>query len=134
MINDRPLLEFGLGNHKVFYPLYHRKAIEDDSFGEATQLRRVHNDFLQAFAETGMIGVLLLGWLGFVCIRMAWHLTSTRYSRDVRFWTIGITTGIVGLLVNACFSFPFQRAIPPFVLMILIGILGSFYAENKRGE
>jgi tetratricopeptide (TPR) repeat protein len=97
-----------------------------------TQLRRVHNDYLQAFAELGMVGMLLLGWIGFVCIRTALNLTSSRYSSDVRFWTIGITLGIVGLLVNAFFSFPFQRAIPPFHLMILAGILASFHEGDNR--
>jgi O-antigen ligase/Tfp pilus assembly protein PilF len=132
MIKDHPWIGLGLGNHKVFYPLYHGKTVKDREFSVATQLRRVHNDFLQAFAELGIVGMLLLGWIGFVCIRIALNLTSSRYSSDVRFWTIGITLGIVGLLVNAFFSFPFQRAIPPFYLMIFTGILASFHEGDNR--
>jgi Flp pilus assembly protein TadD len=132
MVKEHPWIGLGLGNHKVFYPLYHRKMVEDRHFGVTKQLRRVHNDFLQAFAELGMVGVLLLGWIGFVWMRIALSLMSSRYSSDVRFWTIGITLGIVGLLVNAFFSFPLQRAIPPFSLMILMGILSSFYAGDSR--
>ncbi len=133
MIKDRPLIGLGLGNHKLFYPLYHRKVVTDRSYGEGAQLGNVHNDFIQAFAELGVVGMLLLGWMGLVLMRVALSLISSRYSPDVRFWSIGITTGIIGLLVIASFSFPFQRAIPPFVLMILLGILCSFYlGDNKR--
>jgi Tfp pilus assembly protein PilF/O-antigen ligase len=132
MIKDHPWIGLGLGNHKLFYPLYHDKKIKDTVFSIRSQLRRVHNDFLQTFAELGVIGMLLLAWIGFVCLRIILILTSSQYSSDVRFWTIGITLGIVGLLVNAFFSFPFRRAIPPFSSMILIGILGSFYAGDNR--
>jgi len=132
MIKDYPWIGLGLGNHKVFYPLYHGKTVKDREFSVTTQLRRVHNDFLQAFAELGVVGMLLLGWTGFVCIRIALSLTSSRYSSDVRFWTIGITLGVVGLLVNAFFSFPFQRAIPPFCLMVFAGILASFHEGDNR--
>lgn len=130
MIKDRPWIGFGLGNHKVFYPLYHRKAIKEMVFSIESQLVQVHNDFLQAFAELGVVGMLLLSWIGFVWVKITMRLTSPRYSRDVRFWTLGITLGIVGLLVNALFSFPFQRAVPPFSCMIFLGVLGSFYAGD----
>jgi O-antigen ligase/Flp pilus assembly protein TadD len=132
MIKDRPWIGLGLGNHKVFYPLYHRTAIKDRAFSIESQLMQVHNDFLQAFAELGVVGMLLLGWIGFVWVSITTRLTSPRYSSDVRFWTLGITLGIVGLLVNALFSFPFQRAIPPFSFMMLLGVLGSFYAGDDR--
>lgn len=132
MIKDHPWVGLGLGNHKVFYPLYHGKMIKDRKFSVTSQLRRVHNDFLQAFAELGVVGMLLLGWTGFVWIRVTLRLTSSAYSSDVRFWAIGIALGIVGLLVNALFSFPFRRAIPPFYLMVLAGILASFHESQDR--
>ncbi|RLC12824.1 MAG: hypothetical protein DRH43_00580 [Deltaproteobacteria bacterium] len=132
MIKDHPLVGFGLGNHKVFYPLYHRKVVEEKIFSEKSQLSNVHNDFLQAFAELGLIGMLFLAWLGFVLLRCSFRLTLPENSPEIRFFTIGITVGLVGLLVNAGFSFPFQRAIPPFVSMIFTGILGSFYAGDNR--
>lgn len=132
MIKDHPWIGLGLGNHKLFYPLYHRKVVTEQVFSETAQLTNVHNDFLQTFAELGMVGILLLGCICFALARIILRLTSAEHPRNTRFWTIGITVGIVGLLVNSCFSFPFQRAIPPFVLMIFIGILGSFYAGHNR--
>lgn len=132
MIKDRPWTGWGLGNHKLFYPVYHRKAVKEKFFSETAQLSHVHNDFLQAAAELGMVGMVLLVWLIAALTLMVFRLTSPRYPEHVRVWTMAVATGIIGLMVNAFFSFPFQRAIPPFVFMIFIGTLGAFYAGSQR--
>jgi Flp pilus assembly protein TadD len=80
----------------------------------------------------GVVGIILLGWMGFVWMKITTSLMSSRYDSDIRLLAVGITLAMVGLLVNALFSFPFQRAIPPFSFMILMGILGAFYAGDNR--
>ena len=132
MIKDNFWFGKGLGNHKVFYPLYHQKAVKDTAFSENEQLVNVHNDYLQAFAELGFVGIFLLGWIGFCLIRIILNITSPLSSLETRFWAIGITVAIIGLLVNACLSFPFQRAIPPFIFMTYLGILGSLYIKKNK--
>ncbi|KHD11588.1 hypothetical protein PN36_01055 [Candidatus Thiomargarita nelsonii] len=130
MIKDNPLTGLGLGNHKVFYPIYHRKVVEDRGFNEQNQLRHAHNDYVQTAVEVGMIGIFFLAWLSFAIFKVAFTLISPGYDRRIRFWTLGILVAISGLMINAFFSFPFQRAIPPFIFMTFIGILGFFYANN----
>lgn len=132
MIKDRPWLGLGLGNHKVFYPIYHRKAEIDPMFGITLQLSKVHNDFLQAFAELGVAGIVLLGWMGLAWMKTTMRLMASRYDSDIRLLIIGITLAMVGLFVNALFSFPFQRAVPPFSFMIFMGVLSSFNAGDSR--
>jgi tetratricopeptide (TPR) repeat protein len=132
MIRDRPFLGFGLGNHKVFYPLYFRKAVQEKQFSETSQLTNVHNDWLQMFSELGLIGMMLLGWLGFQSSRAILSLTGESNSRFVRFACIGAATAIVGFLVNAGFSFPVHRAIPPFFAMGLTGLVAYWYRSGDR--
>lgn len=45
MIKDNFRIGRGLGNHKVFYPLYHQKAVRETAFSENLQLANVHNFF-----------------------------------------------------------------------------------------
>jgi Flp pilus assembly protein TadD/O-antigen ligase len=132
MIKDNFWIGLGLGNHKVVYPLYHRKVVMEKVFSETVQLYNVHNDYLQAFAELGLAGILLLCWSGFVFVRLTFGLLASGHPRETRFFTIAIVVAIIGLLVNAFFSFPFQRAVPPFVLMIFLGILTSWHLVDKR--
>ena len=127
MIKDRPLIGYGIGNHKVYYPLYHRKRVTEKVFSETSQLHNVHNDFLQIFAETGLVGILLLAWLAVAFIRVAWNLTKRERPPATRFMAVAAAVGTFGLLINSCFSFPLERAIPPFVVMIYVGILGALF-------
>ena len=132
MIKDHPWIGLGLGNHKLFYPLYHRKVVREREFSETAQLSNVHNDYLQAFSELGLIGMLFLGWIAAVFLWTAWRLTSSRHPRSVRFLAMGIAVGIIGLAINAVFSFPMERSVPPFLLMSYLGILASLQAGADR--
>ena len=56
MAADRFPVGVGLGQFAVVYPLYHRAAEIDWTFGEEFQLERAHNDHLQILAELGVVG------------------------------------------------------------------------------
>ena len=115
MIKEKPVLGYGLGNHKIFYPLFYRKAVIEKIYSEESQLENVHNDFLQAWSELGVIGLLILGWAGFLILRIA--------HKHREFPVSVVVVAITGLLANAFFSFSFQRSIPPYFLMIFIAVL-----------
>jgi O-antigen ligase len=132
MIKDHFWVGVGLGNHKIHYPPYHHRVTPEISYMVHSQLANVHNDYLQVFAELGLIGFILLGWLFYIFLRTISHLHSTAASQSGHFRLIGIEVAIFGLLVNACFSFPFQRAIPPFILMTLLGLISSYYTDSKK--
>ena len=114
MIKEKPILGYGLGNHKIFYPLFHRTA-RDIAFAEDSQLENAHNDFFQTWSEIGAIGLLIMGWAGFLILRVV------RRHRELP--VLVVVVAIVGMLANAFFSFSFQRAIPPYFLMIFIAVL-----------
>ncbi len=132
MIREHPWIGLGLGNHKVFYPLYHREVIEDEQFGEKTQAARVHNDLLQAAAELGLVGVGLIAWLVLIVVKMAARLTAPGREWRVRRRALGPAVAMAGFAVTASFSFPLQRAVPPLVLMVLTAVLASLYTRDSR--
>jgi len=131
MIKDRPILGFGLGNHKVFYPIYHRKAVVEKVFSEEAQLHNVHNDYLQLFSETGAIGFLFLCFLFIL-----WTLSTIRLAKATKhehsaLYPVSIYIAIIGIMVNAFFCFPSFRAVPPTIVMAFTAVL--FLLEQKHG-
>ncbi|MFP4476556.1 MAG: tetratricopeptide repeat protein [Desulfatibacillaceae bacterium] len=134
MIKDRPLLGYGLGNHKVYYPLYVRKKVVEEVFSEDAQLTNVHNDHLQAASELGLVGYAMLVWLAVVVVLVTVVLFRKGGSleRD-RFLVLAMVVAACGLMVNAMFSFPFQRSIPPLTFLSYLGVLGFMY-ERKQGR
>jgi len=130
MIKDYFIFGVGLGNHKVYYPLYFRKVVVERWFSEQFQLTNAHNDYIQTWSETGSIGMffLLLGAIGtgYMIKRIL------DYEKENRFMIMGIAACMVGLLMNAFFSFPFQRALPPLLLMIYLASIGYFYVHYTK--
>ncbi|ETR72236.1 MAG: O-antigen polymerase [Candidatus Magnetoglobus multicellularis str. Araruama] len=130
MIKDYFICGVGLGNHKVYYPLYFRKVVVERWFSEQFQLTNAHNDYIQTWSETGSIGMffLLVGAMGTVF--MIKRILD--YETENRFLIIGIAVCMAGLLMNAFFSFPFQRALPPLLLMIYLSAIGYFYINYTK--
>lgn len=129
MIKDRPLLGFGLGNHKVFYPVYHSKAVTEQVFSETVQLHNVHNDFLQMFSEMGLPGILAALWTALIFLKIVFRLPT---SAPLRIETIALAIAGAGILVNSLFCFPLERAIPPFALAVYMGIAAFAYMGKGK--
>jgi tetratricopeptide (TPR) repeat protein/O-antigen ligase len=132
MIKEKPFMGYGLGNHKVYYPLFHDRIMKEKAFSETQQLTNVHNDFLQLFAETGIIGIVAASGVLFSFFSIIVRIYRTR--TDMTFFAaMGIGIAIAGILVNSCFSFPFEMPIPPLILMIYFAIALGCLQNKKTG-
>ena len=150
MIKDRSVQGFGLGNLMVHYPLYSRKAATERILGEEHKLLHAHNDFIQIAVELGLIGAALLLWLGIMAGVTSWRLISAvsdlpgsmtfgKSAADQRYLAVGMTVGLAGLAVNACFSFPFHLAMGPLLAMVYLGLMSAAWnlrelAEDGKGK
>ncbi|MBI5844426.1 MAG: tetratricopeptide repeat protein [Deltaproteobacteria bacterium] len=135
MILDHFWFGVGLANHKIVYPLYIRKSSVDKIFSEDQQLNNVHNDFLQAFAELGIVGVIFLLWFGFAVVGVFRRLMkATQVTHDDRVMILSAFAALIGICVNAQFCFPFQRAVPVFVFMAYLGILSAWLERLPHEE
>jgi Tfp pilus assembly protein PilF/O-antigen ligase len=130
MIKDYFIKGVGLGNHKVYYPLYFRKVVVERWFSEQFQLTNAHNDYIQSWSETGTIGMFFLLLFAIGTIYMIKRILD--YEKENRFTIFGIAVCLSGLLVNAFFSFPFQRALPPLLMMIYLSVIGYLYVHYTK--
>ncbi len=133
MVKEKPVLGFGKGNFKVFYPAFHQSISSDKVLSEKRQPHNTHNDFLQAFVETGVIGFFLFIGIFAAAIHMACKLMIFKLPPDTRLTIIGCSGTIICFLLLCMFSFPLERAIPPLILFSMLGILASLY-NNETGR
>ena len=63
MVADKPWGQ-GIGGYWAAYPFYHDAVIEtpEGVYAMQRRLKTAHNDFLTIAAETGLPGLLLIGW------------------------------------------------------------------------
>jgi len=116
MVRERPWHGWGLGNFKIFYPRFRRAAVAESMTGAERTVRDLHNDWLQAAVEIGLVGLaLLLALAGAAARILLRQARALRNSRDA--WTVAAAAGgFVAGAVIACVSFPLERAIPPLFL------------------
>ena len=116
----------GLGNHPVQYPAYARSAVVDPFFSTRYQLDFAHNEYLQTWAELGIVGLGLMLWLATAVLRtLSQALARARRSASVDPWTMAASAGILGIGVDAFLNFPFHCALPPLVSIVYLGLVAS---------
>ncbi len=118
MIAEHPLVGVGIRNVQVYYPVspdkrYHRLNLHT---------QRVHNDYLQMVAELGLPVLLFLGWALFLILKTAVQVVRAPLFSDYGPYFLICLGAMLGLAINAGFSFPFNRALPPFLLAVYLGL------------
>lgn len=131
LIQQHPLLGVGLGNLKVHFP-----SVQKESLFLYTQyLKDAHNDYLQIWAELGLVGLMLfvglIGSLGVFLFRTHKNCTGN-LTKTLELQAMGLS--LVGIGINALFCFPLERMIPLFTIMVLLGLLVSLAQERHPSK
>jgi O-antigen ligase len=108
---DFPLAGTGLGTFPFVYPVY-KSENTDLKYTEA------HNDYLQIFSETGMIGAGLLLLFGILAMGKALRLIRRAGPRSLTAIRIGALTSCFGLLLHSVTDFNLQ--IPSNALLFFV--------------
>jgi O-antigen ligase/tetratricopeptide (TPR) repeat protein len=128
LVREHPMLGVGLGAWQDAFPRY------DESPRSRTQARRAHNDYIQLLAETGLVGVGLLGAALFMLARLLGRALTfgTRRSRPI---ASAAVAGTVAVAVHACVDFGLQIPAIPVTLAVLLGIaLRESWPQRRRAE
>jgi O-antigen ligase len=136
IIADHPFNGIGLSNFQTIYPLYHKAIYKTPKIGYAVEARpqRTHNDFIEAFVETGIIGGISFATLFIYTLCMGWKFARSSASPSMRLASIFILTSVGGIGVNAMGDFPFQMPTAPIVTWALIAILTGLYVLHFKEE
>lgn len=113
---EKPLLGHGSGDWKI--EILRTNSIQRDAVNNQIFFQRAHNEFLQTAVQNGIIGVIILIAF-FVAAIYKLVKSNLEYSLKVMF-----AFGILGFIVIANFSFPFER-IEQLLLLFLFIVPGT---------
>jgi len=122
MIKDHLIIGVGVGQWAESYPLYYDRAMKDVIFNEKTRLKRLHNDYLEIFANSGLIGFAILMWLVYLVITRIWKILKDADSQ-FRPQTLGLALGLTGFSIVSMFSFPVEVYLPAFLAISYMAII-----------
>ncbi|MBT4122580.1 MAG: hypothetical protein HOE35_01455 [Candidatus Ruthia sp.] len=122
IIKDNPVIGVGIGQWQFAYPRYYDVNEKDIIFNEKVKLKRLHNDYLETFANVGLVGYLFLIWMLFLITKYLWLILSNPENR-YRYQALGIGMGLIGFSVVAFFSFPVRVYLPAFLVLVYVAII-----------
>lgn len=112
---DHPWMGSGLGTFGAVYPAY--KTLTDQVVYD-----HAHNDYVQLLAETGWVGFgLSLGILGTVLgmVIAGWRSRRSPWAKGL---LIGVTTGLIALLIHGLNDFNFHIPSNAALFAVLMGL------------
>jgi O-antigen ligase len=124
MIEKHPIFGQGLGTFQWTFPAY-------ESVNPDVPARYAHNDYLQALAEVGVVGLALLLWAFGIAWRVA--LKNLRHPRDPLIRGIGLGT-IGALTVIALQEFTDFGLYIPGVAMLAAVLVGLNLRAQSLGS
>lgn len=123
MISDNTLLGVGSGNWKVEFANYGINDLTVIAREGRMIYQRPHNDFLWAFAETGIIGFLAFCSLFLISILICLKLLKNSNSDSERTAAFLITLTLLGFGFISSFDFPFERIEHQVLFFTLLAIV-----------
>lgn len=133
LIQERPLLGYGSGNWKLEIPSKsitggYRLQEKDVVF------TRVHNDFLEIWAEVGTIGLLLyLSMFLLAIMGVVSRIRQVGVEKEKE--NIVLIASLIGYMIVAFFDFPKERLEHQILLALLISlctIKGTLLLKNRN--
>ena len=127
MIKDFPLLGIGIGNWKVVSIKYVKNNMQLYNVPKHT-----HNDFIQMFSETGIIGGLF--YLLFFISPLYFLLKNyTNFSSKEKELSLFLTFSLFCIGIDSFFNFPKSR---PYSLLNLFWVITFIYnlKQNKTND
>jgi O-antigen ligase len=112
---DRPWFGWGIGSYELAFPLYQGNYLRQSNGRLTERLGYAHNDWLQMFAEAGIVGCILLLAPGLWCSWRAWRAG----------WPLGRIAlgGCTLIAIYAWVDFPFNN--PAILLAWTILLVGA---------
>lgn len=134
MLRDVLPLGIGLDNFAFVYPRYRTLDERVHSYDE--RLTRVHNDYLQILAETGLLGFMAFLWFMLIYLKkFSLYFRSGKMpgEPDHPVLLIALFTGIAATLVQSLFDFNFYNPASSLYFFVFLGSSLSLlsFAQDK---
>jgi O-antigen ligase len=115
MIEDYPVFGAGPGTFYVTFPRYRPESIV--SFFDWA-----HNDYAQMAAETGLLGLALVGLLVAMTLGVAIHAQWTRRDPLMRGMSFACIMGVASILIHSWVDFNLQIPANAALFMVLLAL------------
>ena len=131
LVFDRPLLGVGVGNYAFQIPRYMgRESLEikqrmEQRLGREMMAFRAHNEYLEVWAETGIVGVIIFGVLLYQLVGAVYGLLKRYLQGEGDFLIAGLAAAVGATLFHSFFSSNLQDPASAVHFWMVAGLIWS---------
>jgi O-antigen ligase/tetratricopeptide (TPR) repeat protein len=122
-----PLMGCGVGNWKIASIPYQR-TITNDLYVPI----HAHNDFLEVFAELGILGGLLYISIFVTLIVFTWKTFFSNASEDTKLASLFSFIALLTYMVDAMFNFPIERPVSQLFFAFVSALNVGAYIKGRQ--
>ena len=141
MIKEKPFLGTGVGNFGVYYPEAQGKFLsrkENKNYiPQTNRSTKAHNDYLQIWAETGILGIISFLTILIILYREIINFLKREKGGGLTFsstFIIFFTGAISSFLIHATVSFPFHIVQNGMVFWLLFALTEKIIQKRINWE
>ncbi len=132
MIVEMPLIGRGWGLFELFFPFYQGRYLFFDIYRTLrTHANNAHNEILEIWSQTGIIGFGVYIWLIctlFVSGFKIWK-SASGFQKTL---SLALSAGIFGMLIDNLLNVSIHFAVPAFLYWWVVGVLMSIASPRIR--
>ncbi len=113
IIKDNPILGSGLESFGVAFTRY-------DDWDGNLRVEQAHNDYLQIFADSGILGLSCIVAFLFLLFRNSLRVIRESANRFRRGVAVGALAGCFGILIHSFFDFPLRTNANSLFFLLLV--------------
>ncbi|MFA6093518.1 MAG: tetratricopeptide repeat protein [Elusimicrobiota bacterium] len=141
---ESPLFGKGWGLFELFYPFYQGGLLEQLDFMRImrTHANNAHNEMLEIWAQTGLLGLGVFFWTWTAFFRSAVHrclpdglsgAAKNNRAPDSTLWLHALCAAVGGMLIDNLINVSLHFAVPAFLFWWLAGtMMGRLAQEQQR--
>ncbi|MBT4139818.1 MAG: tetratricopeptide repeat protein [Candidatus Latescibacteria bacterium] len=131
LIWDKPLLGVGMGNFAFNVPKYMSresllvKQRREAQTGQDLMAFSAHNEYLEIWAETGILGMGVLFALLYLLLKAVYHWVRRYIRGEEPILVVGLVAAVLATLTHSFFSTNLQQPVSAMHFWIVVGMVWS---------
>ena len=121
LFKDHPIFGAGLGTTYPASFKYIGKYFY--MYSDSNSFKHAHSEFIEVLGEGGIFGLIFFFALfGYVIISLLKRVYSNKYNLDYRLVSLGVSAGIISMLIHQIFSLTLRMSVTMTAYFFLLGV------------